>query len=67
MVVYVILTDIPSRGGGIYSVKATEEEAKETLLYLGPDAYCIPWEVGSEEWDDNYCRFIKHTFKFCGN
>lgn len=60
MTVYVVMTDGASRGGSIYTVKATRGEAEAAVAKLcsPDDAIVYPWLVGSEQWDDQYVRMV---------
>lgn len=64
-IVYVVMTDSPSRGGSLYTVKATLAEAEEAVRHLvGPDdAIIYPWRVGSEAWDDTYVAMLAEMRK----
>ena len=56
MTVYIVMTDCPSRGGGIYAVKATRAEADAAVAKLTAPhcAEVWPWRLGSEQWDADY-------------
>ncbi len=58
MVVFVVMTDDASRGGGLYTIKATEAEAIEAALKLvsPAEAQVFPWLVGSESYDADYMQ-----------
>jgi hypothetical protein len=61
MIVYVIMTGPPSRGGDVYSVCESEAEAHKEWSGLQPDSYIMPWKLGSRKWDDDW---IKFTYNF---
>ena len=60
VIVYVVMTDSPSRGGSLYTVKATREEAEAAVAKLSSpgDAFIYPWRVGSEQWDADYVLML---------
>lgn len=56
MVVWIVMTDSHSRGGSIYTIKSTKEEAIAAALglYCCESAIVLPWKIGSEACDSDY-------------
>ena len=60
VIVYVVMTDSPGRGGSVFSVKATRAEADAAVAKLNcpADAVVYPWRIGSEMWDADYVLML---------